>query len=342
MNRQLMKKILLIEPSYLGDILMTTPAIRVLHEHADEQVEIHVLTNNIGQQLLQYNPHVANIILKRNKSFAERLNLINRIQSIKPDQVFLFRTTLFNSVAAALSGAKKTAGVNTELASLFLFGTVDYNVNRNYRLECLQVLEQVYEFRIRLFDELAKTEMYVSKEDESSANSLLETNNIKPGDKIAVVNPGTTRPAKQWLPDRYGKVINRLSELGYKTVITGTAPDSLFINEILKHTTVEVINLVDKTTVRQLASLIKRSHLFISPDTGPMYFASTYGINTITLFGSSDPEKYGPYNKQTHKILYKKLNCSPCYKNYCPLVPKTLPAPCMDDISIGDVITSIF
>lgn len=336
-----MKKVFLVEPNYLGDILMTTPAIRILHDYYKEKIEITVITNNLGKQILELNPYIDNIIVRKSKSLSNRIALLKEIVLLKPDYIVLFRTTFYNALLSFLSGAEISAGVNVELARLLLDKTIEYDKNRNYRLECLRILELVYDFKTKLPDELDKIDVYTSPDDEKYVDMLLKDTGLSAADKIVIINPGTTRIAKQWLPDRYASIMDELSGRGYKPVITGSDNDIAIINEIVKVTKCNVVNLTNKTTIRQLISLIKRAQLFISPDTGPMYIAIANNVNAITLFGSTNPEKYGPFNNQKHHIIYKKLNCSPCYKNYCPLLPQNMPAPCMENITVDEVLDKI-
>ena len=330
-------KLLIVEPNYLGDILMTTPVIRILRNHLSSRDEIIVITNNTGKELLELNPNINKLIVQPGKSFSNRLKLINTIKQIRPDTVLLFRTTFYNSLLAKLSGAKHTAGVNTEFSKLFLTSTLPFNINRNYRAECFQVAKSVLDIKEPPDKELSKINAYSAKDDELYIHKLLNEYKINNPDKLIIINPGTTRFAKQWNPEKYAELITKLADGGTKIIITGTEKDSSVINAVLNNVKVPVINFTGKTTIRQLAVLIKKSGLFISPDTGPMYLAAAAETMAITLFGSTDPSKYGYFNQSRHKIVYKKLKCSPCYQDFCPLVSKNTIAPCMNEISVKEI-----
>ena len=85
-----------------------------------------------------------------------------------------------------------------------------------------------------------------------------------------------------------------------------------------------------KTTINQLACLIKRCNVFISGDTAPLHIASGVGTPVIALFGPTDPRRHISSEKDA-LILKKELECQPCYK------PKCVSIECMKKISVDEV-----
>lgn len=316
---------------------MTTPLLRIIRKYASEQIEIHLLTNKIGKEILENNPYVDNLILKENKSIKEYFRLSKIVNSIKPDYVFLFRTTFFNILLAYFSKAKKTSGLNKELASFLLTSTINDDIKKNYRHQCLSIINLIYPFNNIQNNELLGIDVFLTKKEEKYSEEFLKQKNLN--NKIVIIHPGTTRFAKQWTPQNYSIVLDMLLSKGYNVIITGTKQEQEIGQKILGFSKTKNAILVFNSSIRELAGLVKKCDLFISPDTGPMYIASSFGKKTITLFGSTDPSKYGPFDIQKHKIIYKKLQCSPCYKNFCPLVKKGQYSKCMELVSADEVIS---
>jgi ADP-heptose:LPS heptosyltransferase len=188
------------------------------------------------------------------------------------------------------------------------------------------------------FSELYKLEIYTDELEKKYITDLLFRYKLEPK-KIVLISPGSTRPSKLWQPEKYAQVINKLSEKGYSVILTGTKSDTI-ISEIIKYTNRHLIILTE-LNLKQYAELIKNSILFIGSDSGGFYISIACNVNSVCLFGSTDPEKYGPFDKERQKIIYKKLNCSPCYKKICPKTKKSFLTPCMEKITVDDILTAI-
>jgi heptosyltransferase-2 len=106
------------------------------------------------------------------------------------------------------------------------------------------------------------------------------------------------------------------------------------IEEICSKYPHHVLNLASKTTIRELMAMIEHMDLFLSNDSGPMHIAEALGRPTLAIFGSTSPERTGPY--RNGKVLYKKVSCSPCYKRVCPIDFR-----CMKEISVEQVYHEI-
>lgn len=335
-----MQKIIIIEPNYLGDVLMTTPVIHILNKYVFGKKEITIIVHQKVKDALIGNPDIDHLIYYDRDRITERIKILSFIKHLGPDYVFLFRTTFFNILLARMSKAKQTVGIDVYGSKFFLTHALSYDKNRNYRNECLSIVNEVYPFLYHLRNELNRIVFSVSKEDEKYIDELLFKNDIKENEKIIVINPSTTRFAKLWLPQNYAFIIDYLIRNNFKVIITTTFSNLFFIKDILKETKSQPI-VFDNLSIKQLAALIKKSCLFISPDTGPMYIASAFNKNIISFFGSTDPQKYGPFNKLNHRIIYKNFPCSPCYKNYCPLVSKNKFSKCMENITEKEVLEEI-
>ena len=85
----------------------------------------------------------------------------------------------------------------------------------------------------------------------------------------------------------------------------------------------------------ELASLIKRCKVYITPDSAPMHIASALGTPFIALFGPTDPARHVAPSKN-HIVIKKDLKCSPCYNPNCSKGFK-----CMSAIEVEEVFTAV-
>ena len=120
-----------------------------------------------------------------------------------------------------------------------------------------------------------------------------------------------------------------------RVVITGTTEDiplaNMLINSI-KNT--KIINACGKTSINELAALIKKCNVFISADSSPLHIASAVGTAFIALFGPTDARRHLPPGKN-YIVINKDLNCSPCYKTKCRSKR------CMVEISPAEVLEAV-
>jgi ADP-heptose:LPS heptosyltransferase len=118
-------------------------------------------------------------------------------------------------------------------------------------------------------------------------------------------------------------------------VITGTQKDSPCANILANSLKgIKIINACGKTTVNQLACLIKRCSVFISADSAPLHVAASQGVPFVALFGPTDPRRHLP-PVENCIVIKKDLTCSPCYKSKC----KT--RKCMELIKPEEVLEAI-
>ncbi|MDJ0840741.1 MAG: glycosyltransferase family 9 protein [Acidobacteriota bacterium] len=118
---------------------------------------------------------------------------------------------------------------------------------------------------------------------------------------FVVINPCTSvrnRNYRNWRAERYARVADHAAtEYGAKVVLTGGPADNekQMAAEIRQHAETELIDLVGKTTLKQLLAVLTRADLVISPDTGPAHMATAAGTPVIGLYVTSNPRRTGPY-----------------------------------------------
>ena len=124
-----------------------------------------------------------------------------------------------------------------------------------------------------------------------------------PGDQpIMVINPCSSNRSKNWRNwsiSNYADLADYAAQTyGYRVVLTG-GPDKMEIDygqQIAETSESPIINLIGKTSLKQLIAVLSRASLTISPDTGPAHMSVAAGTPVIGLYASSNPERTGPYN----------------------------------------------
>ncbi len=318
------EKVFVILPNYIGDVLMTTPAIRLIKKIIPT-AKITALVSLRAYSVIKDNPNIEKIIIRKDKlNFFDRLKLVRDIKNLtfsKFDFAVLFRDTVFNRLLTFFIGAKKIIKIDNTIA-------------KSYKEVCCSAIENA--FNCKADEKNYNMDICISKSDESVVKKFLSENDCG---KFVTINPVSTRTSKMWNVANYPNLIDKVFlKYGFKTVIIGSEKDFGVCKTIYDACQYKPIIASGKLSLTETAELIKKSEIFISPDTGPLHISIAVNKKTVGLFGSTNPEKYGPYPEYA-KIIYRKLSCSPCYKNVCPLTEnKNL---CMDQITVNEVLNQI-
>jgi lipopolysaccharide heptosyltransferase II len=147
-----------------------------------------------------------------------------------------------------------------------------------------------------------------------------------------VLNVGATKPANRWSPKSFAALAGLVSErFGLPCVLTGGPEDRPAAEEIMVKAKGEVIDLVGRTTIMELVTVLARARAVVTCDTGPMHLAAALGREVIALFGPADPDRTGPYRGL---VIRKDLSCSPCGKKSCD-DPRCMEAILPEDVMAG-------
>ncbi|HEU6447904.1 MAG TPA: lipopolysaccharide heptosyltransferase II [Verrucomicrobiae bacterium] len=157
------------------------------------------------------------------------------------------------------------------------------------------------------------------------------------------LNPGAEYgPAKRWPIRRF---VAAAQELQFRKncvwILFGGPGDAALANQIqssLRSPQQMVFNLAGRTTLRELMALLKVCRVLLTNDTGPMHVASALGVPVVVPFGSTSPELTGPVsaNGLAHKILRTHAPCSPCFLRECPVDFR-----CMNGIEVSQVVDAV-
>jgi heptosyltransferase I len=156
-------------------------------------------------------------------------------------------------------------------------------------VEYLGVDPEPVEWRIRL-----------TPEERAAQSSFFE-----PLGRTCAIVVGTSKPAKNWAPERWAQVIEALeTKFGLRAVLVGStsAVETAIAEQITANSRVRPINALGND-LRRLVYLLDGAALVISPDTGPLHIARALDKPVIGLFGYTNPKRYGPYREYTDLVV---------------------------------------
>jgi ADP-heptose:LPS heptosyltransferase len=180
-------------------------------------------------------------------------------------------------------------------------------------------------------------ELWPTREDQRYVDEFLNQQWLSTNQKIVGINMNASQRwlSKSW-PFAYTvKLCQELSQRDIRVVVTGTKDDAAKAEALLGLLkNAPVINACGKTTVNQLACLIKKCNVYICADSAPLHIAVSMKTPFVALFGPTDPRRHlAP--AEDYVLIKKDLPCSPCYK------PKCNDRKCMRLITVEEVLAAI-
>ena len=308
-------KILLHLPTWLGDAVMTTPAIENIVQ-TFPNAQITLFGSFVSTQALAKHPNVTRIVVDDSKKAKWRyLRFYQLAQELgKFEIVFNFRRTFTaNFLQFILKSPKK------------------FSYKRYTKNQIHQVLR---------YNDFINT----SLKTEHKPSTLTLYHDRFTYDKPTLgINPGATYgSAKRWYPERFSEVASKLSSK-YDIIIFGGPGEVDIAEDIEKKLKEEGIknykNLAGKTSVPQLLEHIAGLTCFVTGDSGPMHVAAAYQVPTVSLFGPTKDIETSQWMNQKSTIIRHDLECAPCMKRQCPLTKDK--HACMKLITPQEVIEAV-
>jgi heptosyltransferase I len=165
------------------------------------------------------------------------------------------------------------------------------------------VQDQYFEFLHHMGVDPAPLEWRIHiRDDERSAQRRFFDGLDGPACAVVV---GTSKPAKNWAPDRYVRLMDALhSDFGMTPVLVGgpSAVEREAADRILAGTRAPVVDMLGDD-LRRLVWLLDGAPLVVSPDTGPLHLARALDTPVVGLYGYTNPKRYGPYRKYQELVV---------------------------------------
>ena len=323
MKNEQVRRVLIIRLSSLGDIILTTPLIKLVQE-TFPIARIDYCTKAQYSYILKSNPYIHKVIKAKdelNKSSLEELRQ-------------LFKMSSYNIIIDAHNNLKTIYLRSFQNAEILVFRK--YSLRKfllvNFKINLMKELPPITERYRQVIsgyttqekiNEKTLPSVFTDEISERSISNMFTDLGIDDKKEIITIPAVSKHFTKTYPPEYYADVINNYPNAGAVFFLTGTGRDSKNINSIkslVKDRT--VYDLCNKLEIPDLISLIKRSTLVICGDTGPMHIAEALNIPLIMPAGSSVKEfGFYPQNEKSVVLENNSLKCRPCShygKEKCP------------------------
>jgi lipopolysaccharide heptosyltransferase II len=334
------KRLLVRGPNWIGDAVMSEPALAALQE-LFPTTEITLLVKPAIAELLRGHPALHQVLVYENPGrhvgITGKWTLARALRRLQFDLAILFQNAFEAALLTFLAGIPRRYGYATDGRGFLLSNPVTVPERTKighqvqYYLDLLRPLGSEGPARAPL--------LFLSDEEEQAIDRRLAESSIAKSDLLVGLNPGSTYGgAKRWLPERFAETADRLiREQGahggrrVRVVIVGARGEETLGRAVADRMQIKPVQLSGRTTVRELMAVIKRCALFLTNDTGPMHIAAAFGVPVVALFGPTDSRTTSPFGNG-HTIVRHSVECSPCLLRECPIDHR-----CMTRISVDEV-----
>jgi lipopolysaccharide heptosyltransferase II len=134
---------------------------------------------------------------------------------------------------------------------------------------------------------------------------------------FAALFTGSTWPSRSWFPLPTATLCRELQARGLSVVLIGAPSDEPFAGEVVA-AGAEVVNLVGRTSLRDVIGILARATIAVGPDSGPMHISSAVGTPVVSLWGATSPARSAPYGCE-NLVVRGDVPCAPCYLRRCPI-----------------------
>lgn len=322
------KDILAVRLDTIGDVLMTTPAIRALKESCPGR-RLTLITSSAGAKVAPLVPEIDDFIVydapwvhlaaPRSDSRPE-YEMANMLRQRRFDAAVIFTVYSQNPLPAAF--LCYLAGVPLRLAhcrenpyQMLTHWVRDPEPDHLIRHEVQRQLDLVATVGSTSQDE--HLSLAIPPGATEYVLNLLEEVGVDSHQPWLVIHPGVSAQSRRYPPENYAKVARHLVlEHGYQVLFTGVGAERELVGCIQREMAAPSVSLVDRLDLGQLAALLSLSPLLIANNTGPVHVAAAVGTAIVDLYALTNPQ-HTPW-AVPNRVLFHDVSCKYCYRSVCP------------------------
>jgi heptosyltransferase-2 len=331
--------LLIRSTNWVGDAVMTTPAVRAIRKNFPGS-RISILAKPWVAPVFEHSPHVDVVLVYdakgRHRHFSGTLRLARDLRKYRFDAAILLQNAIEAALIAFLAGIPARIGFDTDARRLLL----------THPVRCTRQIKSIHQTGYYL--EILKgvglptgprtLELFLGRQDRERAGAILKRHGIGLGDLVIGLNPSATfGPAKQWFPERYAALADRLNAaFGARILLFGGPGDRALGEQVCRMMRTRAVDLSGRTSLGEAMALIERCRAFVTNDSGLMHVAAALHTPLAAIFGSTNSTTTRPFS-DTSRVVRQPMDCGPCLKPVCPLGHMN----CMAAISVDRVFHEV-
>jgi ADP-heptose:LPS heptosyltransferase len=311
-------RILVIRIRSMGDTVLMTPALRLLHDWRPD-LKITVLVERPWDELLENNPAIDSVMVT-----GAKIETARRLRRERFQLVVNLHGGPTSALLTRAAGASWRAGFEHFRDGLkYVFA---YNLRVPKAQQILQRTGKVHtaEHIASCFfwlgvpaAEIPAAQVFAAPETLETVAAKLASMGIEAGQRYAVIHPTAATLTKQWSASGFaeaGEFLER--ERSIRTVYVCGPGEAAVLDEI-ERCCGHPISRAEGWSLRELVALIFRSSVFVGNDSGPAHLAAAAGIPVLVIFGSSDSRVWRPWKAARSLVVQNDFDCNPCPGDRC-------------------------
>lgn len=297
------RHILIVKMSSIGDLLHALPAVHCLKAGLNAQIDWMV--HPAYAELAGCFSDVSRVLVfPRRGPPAEFMRQIRSLRAGQYDLIVDLQGILKSAIVSRLGRAPVRIGPSFHREGASFFYTTVTGIKNKNRHAVDENMDIIRHLGLPLLPPVYPLTVPLQLVSESSP-------------RVALL-PFSRWPSKNWPRMSFVCVGRELHEnCGASIYLMGSPGEQAICAEIQQALNGRVINLAGKTTLPQMAGLLREMDLVIANDSGPMHLAAVLGAPVLAMYGPSDPVRTGPPPGTRCRILRGKLMCQPCFSRRC-------------------------
>jgi heptosyltransferase-2 len=330
------RKLLVVQPSWVGDAVMATPTLRALRElypsaHIAYLMRRYVKPVYAGMpwadQLITYRTGKTKAKAGKGQFF----ELAARLRAAEFDLAVLLPNSFKTALVCKMAGIKRVVGYERDGRGFLLTDKllpvkdkgkfVPSPIVKDYLGLAHYLGSDHRDLRLQLF---------VTDSERREARDVLARSGLDPdlerpashgSPPMIVLNPGAAfGAAKLWKAEYFAELADRLvDDLGATVLLSAAPKERAIVETIKRHMRHAPVDLSNRgMTLGSLKEIVRRCDLMVTNDTGPRHIAAAFDVPVVTVFGPTHPEWTEIYYAKERQVAVKVF-CGPCQKKTCPL-----------------------
>jgi heptosyltransferase-2 len=307
---------LVIQTSFLGDTVLTTPLLAQLANRGP----VDVVTTPASASLLANHPAVRTIIAYDKRGEDRGLigfwRLARQLRDNRYDIAILAQGSWRSAALAWVAGIPVRLGFDTSAGRLLYTKRVPYRDDLHHAARLLMLARP--NGREPLPEEL-RPSLAPGQRERDDVDRLLAAADVGPDERLVGVAPGSVWGTKRW--PYYAELAEQLADEA-RVVVLGSANDAQLAKAILR-TAPTAVDATGRLSLLASAELVRRCAVLVTNDSAPLHLASAMQTPTVAIFGPTVPEfGFGPLAPRASVVGHEGLPCRPCDRHgpqRCPL-----------------------
>jgi heptosyltransferase-2 len=322
---------LVVQTSFLGDTVLTTPLIAYLAKGGP----VDVVVTAAAAPLLANNPSIRDLIVYdkrgRDRGVGGFVRLTRRLRQARYARAYLAQGSMRSAGLALAAGIGERVGFQTSDGRRLYTTRVPYIENEHHATRLLRLAAGTAD----ITPSATQPRLYPGAEERRAVDALLSQHGWG-GEPLIALAPGSV-----WATKRWPKYPELAANLDARLAIVGSVADRELALEISRAAGSRAIDCTGVLSLLGSAELIARAHVLVTNDSSPSHLASAMGTPTVAIFGPTVPEfGFGPLAPRSRVLGLSALACRPCDRHgprRCPLGHWR----CMREITPRDVVAAV-